>query len=370
MEAPNQEFLLQEDQEINLMWLRSLISEHRRMIDNIEDNSAPTATARSSSEAPRQQRPQVQPKPFDKRETGCCICQDTIAKDQHYSCLPCQHVLHFQCFKDLFRTGNKKCPICRAITNDDTLQSLNHRPSGTIELPALVERPAAAAASSSSSSSEGLLSRVRNVFSRSETNNTQAPQQRIRGLEEALSEAQRRLTDLEKQKQELMQRLEKQKREYEQFRLLHPELARLESIKKAAEESARRILELDGEISRLMATKLECISDLANRDYEIQRLQQQNTNLQTIINSTNSQRDTLRRRLRDQIDNEHTFRKRLIIGGSAAIGFGGAVLLAYKYTNVSPLVLGTASACTSSILVNCGNWYENNRYQNKLKALE
>jgi hypothetical protein len=73
---------------------------------------------------------------FDKKETECCICIDQIKIGQKYTCLPCEHVLHFNCYKDWAKTPNaqqKLCPLCRAEIADNIFEKLKREASDTLQ---------------------------------------------------------------------------------------------------------------------------------------------------------------------------------------------------------------------------------------------
>ena len=73
---------------------------------------------------------------FNKKVSDCSICFDKMEQDQDFSCFPCQHAIHFSCFKELSQSKRDhekvNCPLCRFSLSDAQRIELYHKASGQI----------------------------------------------------------------------------------------------------------------------------------------------------------------------------------------------------------------------------------------------
>lgn len=69
----------------------------------------------------------------DPKESTCCICTEDFKKNGKYTQLPCNHVIHFECYGKLNSSPQgRSCPMCRHSLTPEIRKKLAAKPSGDI----------------------------------------------------------------------------------------------------------------------------------------------------------------------------------------------------------------------------------------------
>ena len=276
---------------------------------------------------------------FDKKKVKeCTICVENMMPGESYSCFPCQHAMHYECFKTFSRSATRNhCPECRAYLPEQLLATLRTKASGAIE----------GQSNAQANQEVGFFRRMMLMLSNSENKAAEqpTPEQKIKNLTDALFEAQKRITlnqeqigQLIRQKAQLEGKLQETNREYQNFRLNKPELVRLESYKKNLES---------------LASKNQALEvDIANANRRIDALLFANHNLRGQIDILRSESENLRnslqrktRILNQQIEAHDALRRKVVYAAALGSGIGGGIL-ASRYIKSYPKLAGLLSGAS------------------------
>ncbi len=315
---------------------------------------------------------------FDEKETDCTICLDKICGGHEYTLLPCQHPLHFQCFRDLVIQSNQlQCPSCRQhITHDDG-KKLGLTPSGVIP---------------GQSEQVGLFDRFKSAFKGK--SDPVVLEKKITELEKNLADTQKRYKELEQQKnvaekkkidlehhfnvaeQDWKTREIKLNKTFEEFKLLHPELVQIDHYKHALDQATNEFENYKKEIEKYKKEKrdLENAMDLQRRDYE--RRNDFLFNQKYHAEANNRQlKDCLKQSfdfMHDEFEKQFKIGKAGCYGGSlltaAGVGYGTYMLLK-KFKLPKPELGVAAGILTGRLLLKTSTDYLQNRHNDLLSQL-
>lgn len=343
---------------------------------------------------------------FDKKETLCTICQDTIKVGEHYTCLPCQHALHFECFQHLTEsTHSVRCPVCRQNIGSDIVRTLQAQSSGVIE-PAEAQEPSIITTISNLFKSSAkkpeahditaALMKYQQQLARKQQENSQLIEARQQ-LENNLRSQIERLID---QKKALEQQIKLAEEKFNKFKLLNPELAHVEGLKQSInvlavekeqldlqnrlltqqiERGSKTIAELQAIKSQLETKVSKSEDDLHFFDAHVPKFIEDHKQLNENHKQLKDENETLKNKTAElekrntknvnalyrQRDRHDALRRRLVtIGAWTSAAIGG--LFAYKYFPAHPKL---ASFLTGASLL-LGSMYWGFSYTYKCNNLD
>lgn len=283
----------------------------------------------------------------DKNEKECAICLENMNPGEQYSRFPCNHEMHFECFKTFSKTkiARNHCPLCRAYLPEALLTRLNEKASGTIIGQSNVQN--------TPNQEVGFLRRMMLMLSGAENNaSAPTPEQKIKGLTEALFEAQKRITanqeqigQLIRQKTNFENKLKETNKEYQEFRLLNPSSAQLEFYKKNVTDLATKNLQLEDTLNAAIA-QCEALKEIKSElSLHIAQLNDANYQLNRRIAELQNSNDIQRMNLRSQIENHDALRRKILYAASLGSGIGGYIL-GSRYVKSYPKVAGLLSGAS------------------------
>jgi hypothetical protein len=289
---------------------------------------------------------------FDKKQTQCAICTDDMISGEEYSCTPCQHAFHYECFKPFSTSQTKnRCPLCRAPLSDQLLATMRAKPSGKI----IKNEDSTKKNDSASANQEvGFFRKMMRVLSGSDNTSTtnQTPEQKMKQLTDALLEAQKRITanqdqisQLIKQKANLEGKLQETKKEFQEFRLIKPELVRIDSYKKNIEDLAIKNQLLS---DTLGAAEHQCEVLRGIRSGLTMRIAQQNQENELLALRNRDLQNANERQansIRVQIETHDALRRRILYTAALGSGIGGGIL-ASRYIKSYPKLAGLLSGAS------------------------
>lgn len=301
---------------------------------------------------PKQSQSQAQAQPqyqFNKQQKICAICLEDMTPGQKYTCPPCQHAMHYECFKVFSKSQTKNnCPECRANLSDAQLALLRANASGVIEKPKNENQ------NNTQPQEVGFLRRMMLMLSGSDNNTAvqPTPEQKIKNLTDALFEAQKRITanqeqigQLIRQKTNFEQKLQETKREYQEFRLIKPELVRLESYKKNIEDLATKNQRLEETLQAAIA-QCEALKEVRSQlSLRIAQLNDMNNHLNQRIVELQSSNNRQARVLQQQILSHDSLRRKILYATALGSGIGGGIL-ASRYVKSYPKLAGLLSGAS------------------------